>query len=125
MHETSRPHVLLVEDEFLLAQALQLLLEQSGARVLGPVPRVSDALELLESEARIDCAMLDVNLEGESSFRVADALRTRGIRFAFLTCYDRSMLPAPYRDAACFSKVDDLEVLIRWMKGAEGATANT
>jgi DNA-binding response OmpR family regulator len=107
--------VLVVEDEFMIANALQMLFEKQGARVVGPVARVSAALELIVSGQHIDCALLDVRLRGEQVFPVADALRARGVRVAFLSGYDRSALPAAYRDATYFDKLDDPMALVRWV----------
>lgn len=44
----------------------------------------------------IDAAVLDINLQGEAVFPVADALIERGIPFVFATGYDQSAVPAPY-----------------------------
>jgi len=112
------PSALIVEDEFLIASALQLLLEKQGVRVHGPVGRVSAALELASATPHLDCALLDVRLGDESVFPVADRLRARGVRFAFLSGYDRSVLPDTYRDVRYFSKLEDPEALLRWVLGA-------
>ena len=109
------PRVLIVEDEFLIANALQLVLQKLGARVLGPAARVSTALELITGGTPFDCALLDIRLGDELVYPVADELRARGVRFAFVSGYDRSTLPAAYQDATFFSKVEDPKVLYRWV----------
>jgi CheY-like chemotaxis protein len=88
------PLVLVVEDEFLLALDLELLLERHGYRVLGPAATVAEALRLLGGETP-DAALLDVNLRGETVTPVAEALRTRGVPFMLASAYDRSDLVAP------------------------------
>jgi len=93
MSETSR--VLLVEDEFLLAQATVRALRSKGWAVVGPAATVAAALALLDEEA-IDCAVLDINLVGETVLPVADALRERAIPYLFLSGYSR--IPAPRHD---------------------------
>lgn len=85
--------VLVVEDEYLLADDLSNALMQTGAEVLGPVPSVEQAMSLIGTEDRIDAAVLDVNLRGDMVFPVADALAARGVAFAFATGYDRATLP--------------------------------
>ena len=55
--------VLVVEDEFLIALDLELLLRRHGWRVLGPAATVDQALRLLRGETP-DVALLDVNLRG-------------------------------------------------------------
>ena len=85
------PLVLVVEDEFLLAMELELLLERHGYRVLGPAATVAEALRLLAAETP-DAALLDVNLRGEMVTPVAGALRALGVPFVLASAYDRSEL---------------------------------
>lgn len=89
-------HVLVVEDEYLLAEDLQHALTRAGATVLGPVPDVAEALALIAAGARIDMAVLDLNLRGDIAFPVADALLARGVPFALSTGYDERWLPARF-----------------------------
>ncbi|APO95282.1 response regulator [Xanthomonas vesicatoria] len=85
--------ILVVEDDYLLAEALNDLLVEAGARVVGPVGNVQDALSLLASGQAIDGALLDVNVRGQPVFPVADALLERGVPFSFCSGYDRYTLP--------------------------------
>ncbi|HEY0572058.1 MAG TPA: response regulator [Enterovirga sp.] len=96
--------ILVVEDEYMLAEDMQRGLEKAGAIVLGPVPSVEDALELLDDEPHVDGAVLDINLGGEKVFRVADALGARGISFVFTTGYDASEVPPAYRHVPRYEK---------------------
>lgn len=80
--------VLIVEDEFLIAMDLQLLLEDHGWRVVGPVATVGQALALLEIELP-SVALLDVNLGTELVTPVAEALEASGVPFAVATAYAR------------------------------------
>lgn len=91
--------ILIVEDEYLLANDLHDALRGVGATVLGPVPSVAAALSMIAGEVMIDAAVLDINLRGEMVFAVADALRARGVPFAFATGYDQAALPARFADA--------------------------
>jgi CheY-like chemotaxis protein len=95
--------ILLVEDELLIALLLQGMLEDLGWSVVGPAARVDEALAMLEAEP-VDAALLDVSLNRELSYPVADALIRRGIPFAFSTGYERGRLPAAYRDNAYLQK---------------------
>jgi len=96
--------VLVVEDEYLLADELQRELQQAGAVVIGPVGRLAAALQLARSEAVIDLALLDVNLGGETVFPAADHLAARGIPIVFTTGYDASSIPAGYANVATCEK---------------------
>lgn len=99
--------LLVVEDEFYLAEALAGDLAALGATVVGPVPSVDDALDLIEDTDRIDGAVLDLNLQGEYAYPVADALTERGVPFVFTTGYDASAIPGRYAAVArCEKPVD-------------------
>ena len=78
--------VLVVEDEFLIALDLELLLLRRGWRVLGPAATVAEALRLLRGETP-EVALLDVNLRGEPVTPVAEALRARGVPFVLASAY--------------------------------------
>jgi CheY-like chemotaxis protein len=90
--------LLVVEDEYLLADDMRLNLEDAGAVVVGPVGSLSEALSLIAKEELLDGAILDVNLGGEKSFAVADHLMARGVPLIFATGYDEAALPSRYRD---------------------------
>jgi CheY-like chemotaxis protein len=87
--------VLVVEDEFLVASLLQNMLEAAGCLVVGPVPRLREALAAAERE-HCDVAILDVNLAGERIDPVAAALSARDIPFVFVTGYNADFLPNGY-----------------------------
>ena len=78
--------ILVVEDESLVALALSETLSQLGFEVVGPIGNLSDANEIAHS-ATIDAAILDVNLNGEMSYPLAEALVHRGVPFIFVTGY--------------------------------------
>lgn len=90
-------HVLLVEDESLVAMLAEDLLEQAGCNVMLAM-RLSEALEIASS-AHLDCAVLDINLGGgDTSSAVADLLVARGIPFLFATGYDVEGIPPRFRE---------------------------
>jgi DNA-binding response OmpR family regulator len=95
--------ILVVEDEFLIALDIAAALEGGGFAVVGPLGSVDEALGLLEREA-IDGALLDANLGGHSVDRLADALATRGVPFAFVSGYGPEQLPTAHRGAPLVRK---------------------
>lgn len=97
-HKLSGRRILVVEDEYMLAEDLRSELSNLGAVVLGPVGTVANAFDLIASEADIDGAILDVNLAGEKVFAVADRLIARDIPLVFATGYDASAIPQIYSD---------------------------
>ena len=103
--------VLVVEDEFFIADDLAQLLERNGAEVIGPAPTLARALELLQS-GRPDCAVVDVNLRGQMAYALADELRSRGVPFVFATGYDPAVIPSDYAEVPRLQKPYDLDELL-------------
>ena len=95
--------ILLVEDEMMVAWLLSDMLEEIGCRVVGPVVSVAQALDVIGREA-LDAALVDVNLNGELSYPVADALKALAVPFLFSTGYDRSRLREDYRHLPMLQK---------------------
>lgn len=105
-------HILVVEDEYLLASDISDALTDSGARVVGPAPSVSAAETLAAGEPRLDAALLDINLGGTMVFDFADALRARAVPFVFATGYDNSAIPDRFSTVPRLEKpVDTSRVL--------------
>ena len=118
-HPPHVPLVLVVEDEFLLAMGLQLLLEQHGFRVLGPAATVAEALRLLNVE-RPDAAMLDVNLRGEMVTPVAGRLRAMGVPFVLASAYDGAELTGELAGALNLGKPTNERHLLAALAQAVG-----
>ena len=104
MGPVEKRRILVVEDEYFLAQDMIQGLRAEGAEVVGPAGAVCDALDLIGATARIDAAVLDLNLRGELAYPVADALTERGVPFVFTTGYDQSYIPERYNGVARFEK---------------------
>ncbi len=98
--------VLVVEDEALVAMLVEDALLDAGATVLGPVATVAEALALLERETP-HVAVLDLNLAGETSTPVADALVARGIPFVVATGYGADGLPPGHDSVPVLAKPYD------------------
>lgn len=81
-------HVLIVEDEFLVASALEMVIGAMGHEVVGNVPTIEAALASLNGVPLPDVAIVDLNLRGRSSEPVAEELQRRRIPFLFATGYD-------------------------------------
>ncbi len=108
--------VLIVEDELLLAMDYEEMLRREGFIVLGPVGRQARALALLERE-RPDAAILDVNLAGERSTAVAEALVERAVPFVVVSGYGEGTLPEPVlRNAPRLDKPVKAQELLRVVK---------
>jgi CheY-like chemotaxis protein len=104
-------HVLVVEDMFLVALDLSDQLTESGCRVIGPASSVRQALEEIAG-VELDGAVLDINLAGERSFPIAEALASRGVPFLFLTGYDSGgTIPEQFKQTPKLSKPVDVNEL--------------
>jgi CheY-like chemotaxis protein len=106
--------VLVVEDEMLIGMLLEDMLADLGPYSVAVVPRVNEALALVERE-RFDLAILDVHVNGQPVFPVADSLVQRGIPFVFATGYGERGLPEQYRNRPILQKPfgkDDLEKMM-------------
>jgi len=84
--------VLVAEDEWLTAQELTTFLRQEHAVLLGPVPTVEAALDIVR-EAQPELALLDINLRGQMATPVVRTLTLRRIPFVLITAYIARDLP--------------------------------
>lgn len=105
--------ILVVEDDYLEALALSGLLEEVGASVVGPIGWMQEALSLVEEgKEQVDSAVLDVDLHGEKSYAIADALAARHIRFIFATGYGADAVDQRYRHYPRCQKPFDQRALL-------------
>jgi len=88
--------IMVVEDDYFVANEFARVLREHGAHVLGPVPDVARGRALLFGQAP-DCVLLDINLKGDLVFDLAEELIQRGVPTIFTTGYDASFVPAPLR----------------------------
>lgn len=96
--------VLVVEDDFLLADGLAEELSEHGLQVVGPLATVAQALAVLEAGTPVDTAILDINIGGEMAYPVADWLTARGVPFLLASGYDAAALPARFHQARSCEK---------------------
>lgn len=90
--DLSNARILVVEDEYYLANDLARSLERQGAEVIGPVGSLDEA-EILVSEGKFDCAILDINLRGQLAFPLAESLESKGIPFIVASGYNSAAIP--------------------------------
>jgi DNA-binding response OmpR family regulator len=81
-----------------------------GVEVIGPAGRVEQALALLKDD-KVDAAVLDINLHGERSFRVAERLAQTGTPFIFLSGYTEAEIPPNFREGQLMTKPVDTNIL--------------
>lgn len=112
----SGKRVLVVEDEFLLADETRKKLIKLGATVVGPTPRVDQALTLIDDE-NVDAAILDVFLSDALVFPVADRLEELRIPFVFATAFDASVIPDRFTGYVLCEKPLELEKIAQGLFG--------
>ena len=87
-------HVLIVEDEAVIALELEDTLRDAGYEVVGPAASVDAAMVCLGDDRVLAGAVLDINLGNEDVFSVADALSASRVPFLFLTGHSNTVLPS-------------------------------
>ena len=122
MKTLSSLKVLVVEDEALVSMLVEDMLTDLGCAIVGPAAEIEEALRLAGS-ADIDAALLDVNLGGRPIFPVADALKARGVPFAFASGYGEAGLSDEHRGAAVLQKPFREADVRRVLEGLVGETA--
>lgn len=109
--------ILVVEDDYFIADEICSTLREHGAEIVGPSPDVEAGLQLVESEP-IDCAVLDINLQGNLAFGIATELRRRGTPAIFATGYDVSVLPGEFSGCVRLEKPVNLRALLQAVQSA-------
>ena len=102
-HTRAQIRVLVVEDEYLIRMLVEDMLADLGYAVAAAVGTMAEASELAAT-GDFSAAILDVNLDGNEIFPVADILSGRGVPFVFVTGYGERSLPEPYRDRPALQK---------------------
>ena len=93
VQRNGRSRVLLVEDELLVGLFMQDLLKAIGYLPTDPIARLSDAISAATHE-RFEGAILDMNLNGEIVYPLAELLTEQRVPFLFVTGYaPRSLDP--------------------------------
>jgi CRP-like cAMP-binding protein/CheY-like chemotaxis protein len=99
----NRPHILVVEDNFLVAREVCEIVQRTGFDVVGPVARSDHGMTLL-AEQSVEGAIIDIGLGAVTSFPICEELNRRHVPFVFLTGYERDVIPRAFRQAPVLSK---------------------
>ena len=116
--------VMLVEDEAIVALAVHDSLTDLGFSVLGPFSRVSDACRALQDN-QVDAAILDVNLDGEMVYSLAEMLTARKIPFVFATGYGAESIESRFEHIPVLQKPIEKDMLTRVFLRPGPAQAST
>jgi CheY-like chemotaxis protein len=126
--------ILIVEDEALIAAMLQDMLEDLGARVVGPAYNLEHGCELARTAA-CDAAVLDVSLKGQTAGALAQILSQREVPFILATGYvgeiskawpDVPVIEKPYSADDLYRALDAIGVTLAGKNGAtEGSDSSS
>ncbi|APH54415.1 Response regulator receiver domain [Granulibacter bethesdensis] len=111
--------VLLAEDELFIALDLQIILEEAGCTIIGPLATLDETLSALDDlkGTKLTAALLDVRLADKDIFPAADWLHQAGVPLLFHSAHaDEDILRQRYPEAAIFPKpcaLDELCHIIR------------
>jgi len=103
--------ILIVEDEAAIALDLAAAVAQAGGVVVGPTASVAASFALM-AENKLDGALLDIRLRGETSFPLADVLAVLDIPFVFVSGLSSALMPYPHRDRPLFDKPYEADEVI-------------
>lgn len=88
--------ILVVEDEYFIADQIVTSLLELEADVLGPFATSSEAQREV-ADLTLDYALVDLNLGGDMSFGLVDMLMQRQVPVLLMTGYDQQHFPVKYR----------------------------
>jgi len=117
MSEGAKLRVLIIEDESIVAMMIEDLIVDMGHEVVGTAGRLEQAQQLAE-ELALDFAIVDVNLNGQHTYPVAETLKTRGVPFVFATGYGAQGLKDEWKQSPVLQKPFQPEDLARAIKAA-------
>ncbi len=104
--------ILVVEDDYMMADDLAADLISLGLEVVGPAPSIETAMQLLQDSEKIDGAILDINLNGAMVFPLADELDRLSLPFFFGTGYDLDIVPARHALKQFIRKPFDMREIV-------------
>lgn len=105
--------VLVIEDEYFLADDIVRALTSLGARIIGPYGDLDEATDIVDRDVAIDAAIVDINLKNKMAFPLARVLRSRKVPFVFTSGYDRAWIEPEFQDVRLWGKPLDIKALTR------------
>ena len=95
--------ILVVEDQYMIADDLRRLFEANGAEIAGPYASSAAAMQAMPG-ATFDAAVLDIALAGNAVYPLAAELRRLGTPFVFLTGFSDGDIHPDFADAPAVQK---------------------
>lgn len=95
--------ILILEDELIIAFALEDMLSDMGAEVL-LTSSLEEASAQLDKAETVTLAVLDVNVQGAKSYPFAEELVRRGVPLIFATGYGDAEHPPQFAGTTTLTK---------------------
>jgi CheY-like chemotaxis protein len=95
--------IFIIEDESMVTMLIEDILQDLGYEVVGNASRIEEALDKISTHT-FDAVILDVNLNGHETFKIAGKLESGGIPFLFATGYGVHGLPERFRSVPVLPK---------------------
>lgn len=108
--DLSGRRALVVEDDYYLAIDAARALRGAGAEILGICATEAEARELLVAQP--DVVLLDINLGGGPTFKLAETLKDQGTPFVFVTGYDKDVIPVEFANVEQLDKPVQLRRIV-------------
>lgn len=105
--------VLVMEDEYFIADDIALALARIGADVVGPFGHIEHGIARLKQKPKIDLAVLDINLNGAKVFDLAAELQDTDVPFIFATGYGYGFVPERFANVPRWEKPFDIAALVK------------
>jgi DNA-binding NtrC family response regulator len=96
-------HVLVLEDDMLVAMLVEDTLQDHECVILGPVESLEEGLEIARNR-KVDAAVMDVNIGGEKVYEIAEILEARGVPFILISGYGPGAVPEAHPNWQICSK---------------------
>jgi DNA-binding response OmpR family regulator len=111
MENLAGKRVLVVEDDYFLADDVTRWLGEAGVVVAGPFGSCREVHQAM-AHGRLDAAVLDIGLQGQSVYGLARDLAARGVPFVFYTGYPREVVPSAFAHVSLIKKPIDGKGLV-------------
>jgi len=118
MSEDGGPkRVLIVEDDVMIRMLIEDMLDELGYTATAQAAKIGEAMAAARN-ADIDLAILDINLNGDTTGPVAEVLASRAKPFIFATGYGEHVVPPEFRDRPLLKKPFQIDGLRRSLEAA-------
>jgi len=98
---------------------------RENAFVLGPVSTLTDGWRLARDKAKLDIAILDVNIRGEMIWPLADFLYRQNVQIVFSTGYATTSIKERFPKAHIVQKPAPARTIVRLLSTPEPSQHGT